>query len=94
MEYLTFANNGQWTLHKALMDPKLPDAPGSKPFKSVGAATAEGRLPEDRGTRGANHSFGGGLRQKTPGLMSPRKWGKPTHNVDSDYEEQNPGVGQ
>jgi hypothetical protein len=94
MEYLTFAQNGQWTLHKALTDPKDADMPGNTPHRSISASTREGRLPEDRGTRGALHDHGGGKRPKPAHLVGRRKWGKPTHLVDSVYEDQNPGVGQ
>lgn len=107
MEYLKFNSGGQWELCKAinpatdniigggtLKDPKDADKPGNTPFRSISAASAEGRLPQDRGTRGALHNFHGGRRSKPKVNMSPRRWGKPTHNVDSVYEDQNPGVGQ
>jgi hypothetical protein len=109
MEYLSFTALGQWSLHKALdnaasralqetgtlKDPTKGQlgTPG-RPFRSVATSTEEGRLPEDRGQRGALHDFNQGKRPKPSHLMGRRKWGQPTHRVASAYENQNPGVGQ
>jgi hypothetical protein len=94
MEYLSFAKNGQWTLHKALDAPKDMDKPGGKPFKSYSQATQEGRLRDDRGTQGALHDFGGGKRPKPAHLIGRKTWGEVSHRVDSVYADTNPGVGQ
>lgn len=99
-EYLTFNPGGQWSLHKALVEPgtlkdptKQGGTPG-KPFHSITTSTEEGRLPEDRGQRGTLHNFGQGKRPKPSHLTGKLKWGQPTHRVDSAYENQNPGIGQ
>lgn len=95
MEYLTFNAGGQWDLRKASGDePRSTDAVGNKPFKSFSSATATGQLHEDRGTKGQLHNFGGGNRPKVEGALSPKNWGKPSHNEDSVYADQNPGIAQ
>jgi hypothetical protein len=97
MEYLSFAPNGQWTLCKAVTETgtlKQPTSPGNpaKPFHSITTSTEEGRLPEDRGQRGALHNFNQGKRPKPDHLQGRRKWGEPTHRVANAYENQNPGA--
>jgi hypothetical protein len=94
MEYLSFAPNGQWTLCKATTETgalKRPVAEDGKPFHSISTSTELGNLPQDRGQRGTLHNFNQGKRPKPPSKLSPRKWGQPTHNVGSAYENQNPG---
>lgn len=95
MEYLTFNNGGQWDLRKSYGEPpKSMDKPGNKPFNSYSNTTLNGQLREDRGTRGQLHSFGQGNKPKPEGVKATRNWAKPAHQVDSEYADENPGVGE
>lgn len=95
MEYLKIFDNGQWELKKVYGDPpKSADAPGNRPYKSFTNATATGQLREDRGTKGQLHNFGAGKHPKPEGVESARHWGKPSHEMDSEYADQFPGSGE
>ena len=98
-EYLSFNSLGQWELHKAIGDagslmapPKDEGVPGNKPFKVFRGKALTGELHEDFGQRGALKDFGGGKRPKA-NKINWKNVGKPHKNVDSVYDERNPGVG-
>lgn len=94
-EYLTFNKGGQWELRKATAPNSADEHPPAddytshnKPYKSF--RTNQGELHEDHGQKGTLHDFNGG---KTPKHRDQRKATTPHHNVQSFYNERNPGVG-
>lgn len=93
MEYLTFSQLGQWTLHKVeeKEPPKSDYTPTDKPFKTYNESSMRGELHEDFGQKGSLHNFGGGKRPKSS--WNHRTAGKVSHLMESVYNERNPGIG-
>jgi hypothetical protein len=94
MEHITFAKNGQWTLHKHLLEPKgVEGSATDKPYKTYASSNREGNLPKDFGQKGTLHNFNQGNTPKPEGRMNPRKVGKDHHKMNSVFEARNPGTG-
>lgn len=96
-EYLTFNKCGQWELHKATStndavdkEPKSDYKPGSKQYKVYGGQAKDGNLHADYGTKGSLRDFNGGTRPKQTNWKNV---GKPAHDMESVYNERNPGDG-
>lgn len=95
-ERISFAKNGQWTLHKTtpLKAPKgVEGSSTDDKYKATNAAAREGRLHEDFGQKGSLHNFGQGHAAHDAARSNPRKDAKPTEGMNSVYEERNPGTG-
>ena len=96
MEHITFAKNGQWSLHKAepLRQPKgVEGSPADKPYKTYASSNREGDLPEDHGQKGTLHNFGQGKRPKPESHRDQKKATTPAHPMNSVFEARNPGTG-
>ena len=96
-EYITFNKCGQWELHKATnaddgtdKEPKSDYKTGSKQAKVFHGNAKDGNLHEDRGRKGSLNDHGGGLRPKQ---INWDNVGKPSHDMESVYNERNPGAG-
>ena len=98
-EYLTFNQGSQWQLHKAVGDtgylgeePKSNAVPGNRQYKVYRGKALTGELHQDFGQRGVLHDYGAGKKPKAE-KINWKNVDKPHHDVNSVYNERNPGVG-
>ena len=94
MEYLSFSNLGQWTLHKAegreYHEPTSDYKPNSKQFKHYNRTAATGQLHEDFGTKGTLRGVNTAGVKKHPNIVNRAKV---AYHKESNYNYENSGVG-